>query len=183
MEKLIKVISILLIIVVYSIYLYNRVKNRNKCTDTPELVIKPSDEQKRINISLGIVCAVCIILLILFSIDFDINMDAYTKIKILSLKQTKPVLTVVIGFLLWYFMNSVQATIFYQHSIQFRGDFIKWSSIYRVKRVNDTKLKICYKDNVNAYINLLHSSQQKDIIDNIVMLKVSEEVKNVEIDL
>ena len=87
MEKLIKVISILLIIVVYSIYLYNRVKNRNKCTDTPELVIKPSDEQKRINISLGIVCAVCIILLILFSIDFDINMDAYTKIKILSLKQ------------------------------------------------------------------------------------------------
>lgn len=182
-HELQKVIFILLIIAVYSIYLYNRVKNRNKCADVPELVIKPSDEQKRINFSLGIVCAVCIILLILFNIDFDMNLDIYTQIRILNLKQSKYVLIVVVGFLLWYFMNSIQPVIFYPHGIQYREDFIKWSAVYRVKRVNDTKLKICYKDNANAYIHILYSSEQKNMIDQIVRFRVSEEVKNAEIDL
>lgn len=177
-HEFLKIISILLVIVIYIIYLYNRVKKKNKCMDTPELIIKSSDEQKKINFSLGTICVICIILIIAFSIDIDFDTDIYTKIKILNLKQSTPVLSIAIGWLLWYFMNSIQSTIFYQHYIVYQGNFINWSDIYKVKRINDTKLKIYYKDKTNAYISILHSSEQKTIIDQIIVLKMSKETKS-----
>lgn len=174
--ELSKIFSILLVITIYIIYLYNRIKNRNKCKDTLELIIKPSVEQKKINFSFGIICILCIILVIIFSLNWNLdNIDIQTKIKILNLKQSTPILSIVIGFLLWYFINSIQPTIFYQHSIRYQDKFIKWSNIYKVKRINDTKLKIFYKDTSNAYIYILHSSEQKSIIDQVVMLKMNKE--------
>ena len=182
-HEFLKIICILFVVIIYIIYLYNKIKSKNKCTDNIELIIKPSNEQKKINFSLGILCVICIILIILFSIDFDMDIDTYTKIRILNLKQSKPVLILILGFLLWYLTNSIQSTIFYGHSIRHKGDFIKWSDIHKVKRINDTKLKIYYKDKANAYVYILHASEQETIINQIITLKMNEATENVQIDL
>lgn len=166
-----KIALISLIYIIYIVYLYNKAKNKNKSTDILELIIKPSEEKKKKNFSLGIMCIILIILFILFSIDFNMDIDAYTKIRILTLKQSRPILIIASGFLLWYFINSLQPTVFYQNSIQHQGNNIKWSDIYKVKRLNDTKLKIYYKGKSNAFISIFHSSEQKKIIDQIVMSK------------
>lgn len=103
------------------------------------------------------------------------DIDTYTKIRILTLKQSRPILIIASCFLLWYFINALQPTVFYQNSIQYQGNRIKWTDIYKVKRLSDTKLKIYYKDKTNAFISILHSSEQKKIIDQIVMSKMSNE--------
>ena len=89
------------------------------------------------------------------------DIDTYTKIRILTLKQSRPILIMANSFLLWYLINSLQPTVFYQNSIQYQRNRIKWTDIYKVKRLNDTKLKICYKGKTSAYICILRSSEQK----------------------
>lgn len=121
--------------------------------------------------SLGIINIILIILFILFNINFNMDIDTYTKIRILTLKQSRPILIMANSFLLWYLINSLQPTVFYQNSIQYQRNRIKWTDIYKVKRLNDTKLKICYKGKTSAYICILRSSEQKKIIDQIVMSK------------
>lgn len=166
-----KIALISLVYILYIVYLYYKAKNKNKSTDILELIIKPSEEQKKVIFSLGIINIILIILFILFSIDFNMDIDTYTKIRILTLKQSRPILIIASCFLLWYFINALQPTVFYQNSIQYQGNRIKWTDIYKVKRLSDTKLKIYYKDKTNAFISILHSSEQKKIIDQIVMSK------------
>ncbi len=170
-HELLKIVFISFVYIIYIVYLYNKAKNKNKSTDILELIIKPSEEQKKVIFSLGIINIILIILFILFSIDFNMDIDTYTKIRILTLKQSRPILIMASSFLLWYLINSLQPTVFYQNSIQYQGNCIKWTDIYKVKRLNDTKLKIYYKGKTNAYICILHSSEQKKIIDQIIMSK------------
>ena len=104
-HELLKIVFISFVYIIYIVYLYNKAKNKNKSTDILELIIKPSEEQKKVIFSLGIINIILIILFILFSIDFNMDIDTYTKIRILTLKQSRPILIMASSFLLWYLIN------------------------------------------------------------------------------